>query len=70
MSDAAVTLTGGKHGTKWIGALTTATAIISGLDPTLLPPSWLPYVAGVAGVLTVIRGVVNSARTPPEVIRN
>lgn len=64
MSDPATTLTGGKHGTKWIGALTTASAIISGLDPTVIPPKWLPVFMGVAGILTVVRGAVNTANQP------
>lgn len=62
----AVTLTGGKHGTKWIGILTAASAILSGIDPSLLPPSWLPYVMGTAGILTVVRGAVNTANPPPQ----
>lgn len=60
MSDTATTATGGKHGTKLIGTITTATAVLSALDPTVLPPSWLPYFMGVAGILTVLRGVVNT----------
>jgi hypothetical protein len=60
MSDAATTLTGGQHGTKVLGTLATATAVISGIDPTLLPPSWLPYFGGVLGLLTLVRGFVNT----------
>jgi hypothetical protein len=62
--NAATTLTGGKHGTKWIGGLLTASAVLSGVDPSLLPPSWLPYFMGLAGLLTVVRGAVNTANQP------
>jgi hypothetical protein len=57
----ATTLTGGKHGTKWIGGITIASAVLSSVDPTTLPPSWLPWVTGVAGLLTIVRGMVNTA---------
>lgn len=59
-SNAATVATGGKHGTKWIGGLTTAAAVISGIDPSVLPPSWLPWFMGAAGILTVLRGTVNT----------
>lgn len=61
MSDPATTITGGKHGTKWIGALTAISGILAGVDPTLVPPKALPYVMGLAGILTVIRGAVNTS---------
>jgi hypothetical protein len=60
MSDTATNLTGGSHGTKVIGAIATATSVISGIDPALLPPSWLPYFGGVLGLLTLVRGFVNT----------
>jgi hypothetical protein len=60
MSDTATTLTGGSHGTKVLGTLATASAVISGIDPTLLPPSWLPYFGTVLGLLTLARGFVNT----------
>lgn len=37
MSTPATTLTGGKHGTKWIGGLAVASAVVSGIDPSALP---------------------------------
>jgi len=61
-----VTLTGGKHGTKWIGALTIASAILSGIDPSTLPPSWLPWITGVAGAVTLARGAINSQNAQPR----
>lgn len=61
MNDTATALTGGKHGTKWIGGLTLASALVSGIDPTTLPPSWLPWFTGVAGILMVVRGAVNTS---------
>lgn len=64
MSDTATKLTGGKHGTKVIGGLTVATAVLSSIDPSTLPPSWLPWVTGLAGLLTMVRGAVNTANTP------
>lgn len=60
MSDVATTATGGKHGTKWLGALTTASAIIAGIDPTVLPPSWLPYIGTGLGLITLARGFINT----------
>lgn len=65
MSEVATALTGGKHGTKWIGGLMTASAVISGIDPSILPPSWLPYFVGFAGLLTLARGAVNTANQQP-----
>lgn len=60
MSTPATTLTGGKHGTKWIGGLAVASAVVSGIDPSALPPSWLPWFTGVAGILMMVRGAVNT----------
>ena len=60
MSDAATIATGGKHGTKWIGILTTASAVIAGIDPTVLPPSWLPYIGTGLGLITLARGFINT----------
>lgn len=60
MSNAATTLTGGQHGTKWAGALTIASSIIAGIDPATLPPEWLPYIGTVFGALTLVRGFVNT----------
>jgi hypothetical protein len=63
------TLTGGKNGTKWIGGITVASAVLSGIDPSTLPPSWLPWFTGIAGVLMLVRGTVNSANAqnqPPK----
>lgn len=69
---AATTLTGGKNGTKWIGGLMTASAVLSGIDPSVLPPSWLPWFMGIAGLLMLLRGAVNTANINaqnPPVIR-
>jgi hypothetical protein len=60
MSNTATTLTGGKHGTKLIGGLTIASAVLSSIDPGTLPPSWLPWVTGVSGLLMLVRGAVNT----------
>lgn len=63
------------HTTKVIGGLTTATAVLSGIDPSVLPPSWLPWFMGIAGLLTFLRGAVNTAnirdrqQSQPPVIR-
>lgn len=43
-TNVATTLTGGQHGTKWSGALVIASSILSGIDPSTLPPQWLPYI--------------------------
>lgn len=56
----ATTLTGGTHGTKWIGILTAASSIFSGLDPSVLPPSWLPFIGTAFGLLTLARGFINT----------
>lgn len=60
----ATTLTGGTHGTKILGALATASGVISGIDPSLLPPSWLPYFTSVLGLLTLARGFINTKNAP------
>jgi hypothetical protein len=61
MNETATTLTGGRHGTKWLGALTAVSGILQGIDPTAIPPNWLPYITGFLGLATVVRGVVNSS---------
>jgi hypothetical protein len=72
----ATVLTGGKHGTKIIGGILTAAGVISGLNPSLLPPSWLPWWAAIGGVAALVRGIVNTqnistenAPLPPPVTR-
>lgn len=60
MSDPATTLTGGQHGTKVLGALTIASSILSGLDPSTLPPQWLPYIGTGLGLITLARGFINT----------
>jgi hypothetical protein len=60
MSDAATTATLGKHGTKWLGAIGLATSMISGIDPSTVPPTWLPYIGGALSLLTVARGFINT----------
>lgn len=62
----ATTLTGGQHGTKVAGALTAASSILSGIDPTVLPPSWLPYIGAVLGLLTLARGFINTKNQAPS----
>jgi hypothetical protein len=61
MNNTATILTGGQHGTKWAGILTIASSILSGIDPSTLPPSWLPYIGAVLGAITFARGFVNTA---------
>lgn len=63
MNNTAVTLTGGKHGTKVVGILTAASSVLAGIDPTVLPPSWLPYIGTLLGVLTLARGFINTKST-------
>lgn len=60
MNDAATTATGGKHGTKWLAGLTIASSIISGIDPSTLPPQWLPYIGTGLGLITLARGFINT----------
>lgn len=57
------TLTGGTHGTKWLAGLTIASSILSGLDPSTLPPQWLPYIGTGLGLITLARGFINSKNT-------
>ena len=57
----ATALTGGTHGTKWIGTALALAGAISGVDPAVLPPSWLPWVAGIGGVAALVRGFVNTS---------
>lgn len=66
MNDTATILTGGEHGTKWAGVLTIASSIISGLNPSTLPPSWLPYIGTALGAITLARGFVNSKNAQPK----
>lgn len=65
MNDAATTATGGKHGTKWLGILTAASAVIAGIDPSVLPPQWLPYIGTGLGLITLARGFINTKNTQP-----
>ncbi len=65
MSDAATVATGGKHGTKWLGALTAASAVIAGIDPAVLPPAWLPYIGTGLGLITLVRGFINTKNSQP-----
>lgn len=71
--DALTTATGGTHGTKVLGALATASAVISRIDPTVLPPSWIPYVGGFLGLMTLVRGFINTkninAQNQPQVVK-
>lgn len=62
----ATTLTGGQHGTKWAGALTLASSIVAGIDPSTLPPQWLPYIGTVFGAITLARGFINSRNAQPK----
>lgn len=58
MNDAATLATGGQHGTKLIG---TAMAVLGALSvPGAVPTSWLPWITGLGGLLTLARGFVNS----------
>lgn len=54
------TLTGGQHGTKWLGVIAVASSVLSGLDPSTLPPQWLPYIGTGLGLLTLARGFINT----------
>jgi hypothetical protein len=60
VNNTATTLTGGTHGTKVVGLLTAASSILAGIDPTVLPPSWLPYIGTVLGLFTLARGFINT----------
>lgn len=60
MNAVATTLTGGKHGSKWIGGLVTALTVVSQIDPAMVPPKAMPYIAGAGGILFLLRGFVNS----------
>jgi hypothetical protein len=65
MNNMATTVTGGSHGTKWLGILTIASSVLSGLDPSVLPPSWLPYIGTGLGLLTLARGFINTQSAMP-----
>lgn len=60
MNDVATTLTGGKHGSKWIGGLVTALTAVSQINPALVPPKAVPYIAGAGGLLFLLRGFINT----------
>lgn len=59
------TLTGGTHGTQWIGSTVTAVGAVAAMDPTILAALFGdkgPAIALIAaGLLTFIRGKVNTA---------
>lgn len=66
--DALTTATGGKHGSKYIGAIMAALGVVSSLDPSTLPPSAMPYVAAAGGLLFILRGFINTRNQnlPPQ----
>lgn len=64
--NAASNLTGGTHGTKWVGLLTMASSILAGIDPSVLPPSWLPYIGTGLGLVTLARGFINTKNSSPS----
>lgn len=66
MNDAATIATGGKHGTKLAGALVVASSVLSQIDPSTLPPSWLPYIGTVLGLITLARGFINTKNTQQQ----
>jgi hypothetical protein len=66
MSDTATNLTGGSHGTKIIGVLMTVLGTVAGVNPAAVPPSWVPYILGAGGLLTVLRGVINTRNEKKE----
>lgn len=59
------------HGTKIIGAATTAVGVLGAVDPAVLAdalgPKGTSYAAALAGILTIIRGVqnTNAQKQPP-----
>lgn len=68
MNDTATTLTGGKHGTKWIGGIIMAAGSVAAADPALVT-SVLTSIAGargpglamvLLGAAALIRGGVNT----------
>lgn len=61
----ATTLTGGKHGTKIAGGLIIASSVLSSIDPSTLPPAWLPYFTGFLGALAFARGFINTKNAQP-----
>lgn len=52
------------HGTKIIGAATTAVGVLGAVDPAVLGaalgPKGTSYAAALAGILTILRGVQNT----------
>ena len=66
MNNTATTLTGGSHGTKIIGAIMAGLGFVAGLNPAVVPPQWAPYILAAGGLLTVLRGVVNTSNEKKE----
>lgn len=60
MNEVTTTLTGGKHGSKWIGGIVMVLTAVSQIDPALVPPKAMPYIAGAGGLLFLLRGFVNT----------
>ncbi len=60
MNDAATIATGGRHGTKWLSAIGLAASAISAIDPSTVPPQWLPYFGSALFALTMARGFINT----------
>jgi len=63
MGNTATNLTGGSHGTKVIGALMTILGTVAGLNPAVVPPQYAPYILVAGGLLTALRGVINTSNT-------
>lgn len=53
------------HGTKLLGGLTTAVGVLGTVDPAVLNDALgqkgVSYLAGIAGILTILRGFQNTA---------
>lgn len=65
----ATTLTGGKHGGKWIGSVLGVLSTIAAVDPQAVPSSWLPYLGIAGAVAYLVRSFVNTSNLdakPPE----
>lgn len=53
------------HAPKITNGITVATGILSSADPSLFPPSWLPYVMGLNAILNIAHNVQHNAQTTP-----
>jgi hypothetical protein len=54
-----------QHGTKLLGFLGVTIGVLAASTTSILPPSWMPYILLLNGLLTAWRGFVNDKNGNP-----